>query len=62
VQNTVQNLAAVVTAPLLAAVITDTRYALGFVVVAFFPLIAVPTTPVRAEHRVSARLASVGGG
>jgi sugar phosphate permease len=52
VQNTVQNLAAVATAPLLAAVIGDARYALGFALVAIFPLLAVPLTPVRAErHR-----------
>jgi sugar phosphate permease len=50
VQNTGQNLAAVVTAPLLAAAIGDTRYALGFALVAVFPLLAVPVTPVRAER------------
>jgi sugar phosphate permease len=50
VQNTVQNLAAVATAPLLAAVIGDSRYALGFAVVAVFPLLAVKLTPVRAER------------
>jgi sugar phosphate permease len=49
VQNTLQNAAAVATAPLLAAVIGDSRYALGFAVVAVFPLLAVPLTPVRAE-------------
>jgi sugar phosphate permease len=47
VQNTLQNAAAVATAPLLAAVIGDSRYALGFAVVAVFPLLAVPLTPVR---------------
>lgn len=47
--NTVQNLASVATAPLLAAVIGETRFALGFAVVAIFPLLAVPLTPVRAE-------------
>ncbi|MCU1658902.1 MAG: transporter [Pseudonocardiales bacterium] len=51
VQNTVQNIAAVATAPLLAAVIGDARYALGFAVVAVFPLLAIPLTPVRAENR-----------
>jgi sugar phosphate permease len=50
VQNTVQNIAAVATAPVLAAVIGDARYALGFAVVAVFPLIAIPLTPVRAER------------
>lgn len=49
VQNTVQNLASVATAPVLAAIIGDTRYALGFAVVALFPVLAAPLTPVRAE-------------
>jgi sugar phosphate permease len=54
VQNTLQNVAAVATAPLLAAVIGDARYALGFGVVAIFPLLAAPLTPVRAErHRAA---------
>jgi sugar phosphate permease len=51
VQNTVQNLAAVATAPLLAAAIGDSRYALGFALVAVCPLLAIPITPVRAERR-----------
>ncbi len=50
VQNTLQNLAGVATAPALAAIIGESRYALGFVVVAIFPLLAVPVTPVRAER------------
>jgi sugar phosphate permease len=50
VQNTVQNIAAVATAPLLAAVIGNSRYALGFALAAVFPLIAIPLTPVRAER------------
>jgi MFS family permease len=54
VQNTAQNLAAVATAPVLAAVIGETRYPLAFAVVAMFPLLAVFATPVRSE--------SVGGG
>lgn len=49
VQNTVQNLAAVGTAPLLAVVIGDSRYALAFLVAAVFPVLAIPLTPVRAE-------------
>lgn len=49
VQNTVQNLASVATAPVLAAIIGDTRYALGFAVVALFPVLAAPLTPVPAE-------------
>jgi sugar phosphate permease len=51
VQNTVQNVAAVVTAPMLAAVIGDSRYALAFLLTAVFPVLAVPLTPVRAEQR-----------
>jgi hypothetical protein len=47
----------VATAPLLAAIIGDSRYALGFAVVAVFALLAVPLTPVRAEWR--ARVADV---
>jgi sugar phosphate permease len=50
VQNTVQNVAAIATAPLLAVVIGDSRYALGFLLVAVFPLLAIPLTPVRAER------------
>ena len=49
VQNTLQNLTAVAVAPVLGAVIGDSRYALGFAVAAAFPVIAVFTTPVRAE-------------
>ncbi|MGI8679004.1 MAG: MFS transporter [Jatrophihabitans sp.] len=51
IQNTVQNVAAVATAPLLAAVIGDSRYALGFLLVAIFPILAIPLTPVDAERR-----------
>ncbi len=54
VQNTVQNVAAVATAPVLAAVIGHSHYAIGFALVAVFPLLAIPLTPVRAE-RISAR-------
>jgi sugar phosphate permease len=48
VQNTVQNVAAIATAPGLAAIVGNSRYALGFAVVAVFPLLAIPMTPVRA--------------
>ncbi|PZS20699.1 MAG: MFS transporter [Pseudonocardiales bacterium] len=50
VQNTGQNIAAVLTAPMLAGVIGDSRYALGFALVVVFPLLAIPLTPVRAER------------
>lgn len=60
VQNTVQNLVAVLTAPVLAVVIGDNRYALGFALVTIAPLIAVATTPVRAErNRRAATLVEV---
>jgi sugar phosphate permease len=49
VQNTGQNLAAVATSPVLAAVIGETRYALAFAVVAVCPVLAIFLTPVRAE-------------
>lgn len=55
VQNTAQNLTAVITAPVLAAIIGDSRYALAFAVVAGLPLVAVGTTPVRAEERRNRR-------
>jgi MFS family permease len=51
VQNTVQNLAAIATAPMLAAVIGESRYARGFALVAIFPILAIPLTPVRAERQ-----------
>ena len=57
VQNTGQNIAALLTAPLLAGVIGDTRYALGFAVVALFPMLAIPITPVRAERSVQPAVA-----
>lgn len=48
VQNTVQNVAAVLASPLLAALISGTSYTVGFAVTAIFPLLAIPVTPVRA--------------
>ncbi len=53
VQNTGQNVAALLTAPLLAGIIGESRYALGFAVVALFPMLAIPITPVRAERPLS---------
>jgi hypothetical protein len=38
----------VVTAPVLAEIIGGSRYALGFALVAIFPLLAIPLTPVRS--------------
>jgi MFS family permease len=53
VQNTVQNIAAVATAPLLAAVIGEGHYGRAFAVAAAFALVAVPMTPVRTEKNMS---------
>lgn len=52
VQNTAQNVAAVLTAPLLAALIGDVGYAAGFALVAIFPMLAVPLTPAWAERQL----------
>ncbi len=51
IQNTGQNIAAVLTPPVLAALIGDSRFALGFFVAAVCPLLAIPLVPVRAERR-----------
>lgn len=61
VQNTVQNIAAVATAPLLAAVIGDSRYGLAFLVTAAFPLLAIVMTPVRAELSSTPQVAALSG-
>jgi sugar phosphate permease len=53
VQNTAQNLTAVFTAPVLAAIIGDSHYAVAFALVATLPLLAVATTPVRGERRAA---------
>lgn len=60
VQNTLQNLTAVATAPLLALVIGNARYALGFAVVAVAALAAMPMTPVLAERQAAAHSQRVG--
>lgn len=60
VQNTGQNIAALLTAPVLAGIIGESRYGLGFAAVAIFPLLAIPLTPVRDESR--AQRASRSGG
>jgi len=51
VQNTLQNISAVATAPVLAALIGNSRYSLAFLVAAVFPLIAIVVTPVGGEAR-----------
>jgi sugar phosphate permease len=48
VHNTSQNVASLVAAPMLAAVIGDPHYAWAFALAAVFPLLAVPLTPVRS--------------
>jgi sugar phosphate permease len=50
IQNTGQNLAAVATPPVLAALIGGAGYGWGFALVAAFPLLAIPMTPVRTER------------
>ena len=63
VQNTVQNVAAVATAPVLAAVIGDSRYALGLRAGArVFPLLAIPLTPGASAERSAARSRRERGG
>jgi len=49
VHNTSQNIASLVTAPILAAVIGDSNYGWAFALTAICPLLAVPLTPVRRE-------------
>jgi sugar phosphate permease len=51
IQNTLQNIAAVATAPVLAAAIGAGGYPLGFALAAICPVLAIPLTPVRAEGR-----------
>jgi MFS family permease len=58
VQNTLQNVAAIAAAPMLAGIIGDSRYALGFAVVAVCPLLAIPLTPVAAERAAARRAES----
>lgn len=53
VQNTVQNIAAVATAPMLAAVIGTGHYGAAFAVAGVFALVAVPMTPVKTEKNIS---------
>ena len=58
VQNTVQNVAAVATPPALAAVVSGAGYGWGFLLVAVFPLLAIPLIPVRAEQPAPPPVAS----
>ena len=51
VQNTGQNIAAVLTAPVMAALIGESHYALGFAAAAICPVLAIPLVPVRAERQ-----------
>jgi sugar phosphate permease len=50
--NTIQNVASVVTAPLMALVIGESHYALAFALIVVAPLLAVVMTPVGAEDWV----------
>jgi len=51
VQNTGQNVSAIVTPPLMAVLIGTDHYARAFAVVTIFPLLAMLVTPVRQERR-----------
>lgn len=62
VQNTTQNVVAVVSAPALGAVIGDSRYALGFAVVAAIAALAIPITPVALERRAAPARSGSGRG
>jgi hypothetical protein len=42
----------VLSAPVLAAIIGESRYAVAFLLVAVCPVLAVPLTPVRAEREL----------
>jgi hypothetical protein len=48
-QNTVQGVAATVTAPVFAVVITQTSYGSAYLLAAVFPLLAASVVPVAAE-------------
>ncbi len=54
-QNTAQNIAAILTPPLLGVLIESTSYSTGFLVAAIFPVVAVALTPVprRPRHGVA---------
>lgn len=56
IQNTGQNVAAIVTPPLMAALIGSDQYARAFAAVTVFPLIAIALTPVRAERALRVEL------
>lgn len=57
-QNTAQNIAVILTPPLLGVLIESTSYSTGFLVAAIFPVIAVALTPVprRARHDVTSQV------
>jgi MFS family permease len=50
VHNTSQNIASLVTAPILAAVIGDSHYGWAFALATLCPLVAIPLTPVGHER------------
>lgn len=52
-QNTLQNVAALATAPMLATVIGGSSYGWAFALTAVFPLLVISVTPVAAEKRVA---------
>lgn len=54
VHNTTQNVASIATAPVLAAIISNSHYGWAFLLTALCPLLAVPLTPVRRERAQAA--------
>jgi MFS family permease len=54
IQNTVQNMAAVATPPLIGALVSGSGYATAFSAAVAFPLAAVAVVPVRAATASSA--------
>jgi sugar phosphate permease len=49
-QNTAQNIASILTPPLLGAIIASHGYVVGFMVAAVFPVLAIGLTPVATER------------
>jgi sugar phosphate permease len=54
-QNTAQNVAAILTPPLLGVLVESSSYAWGFLVAALFPLVAVALTPTQQNGRAVVR-------
>ena len=55
-QNTAQNIAAILTPPLLGVLIESSSYSTGFLVAAIFPVLAVAVVPVRRRASITVPL------